>query len=65
MICIRKSGSTFIGSLTYFIKPALSPFMALIFLNEAITGRILLGVLLLLIGAAVSLRKDKAQPVLD
>lgn len=35
------------------------------FLNEAITGRILLGVLRLLIGAAVSLRKDKAQPVLD
>lgn len=59
------TGSTFIGSLTYFIKPALSPFMALLFLNEAITGRILLGVLLLLIGAAVSLCKDKAQPVLD
>lgn len=59
-----ETGSTFIGSLTYFIKPALSPFMALIFLNEAI-GRIQLGVLLLLIGAAVSLHKDKPQPALD
>ena len=39
--------------------------MALIFLNEAITGRILLGVFLLLIGAAVSLHKDKPQPALD
>lgn len=60
-----ETGSTFIGSLTYFIKPALSPLMALLFLDEAITGRILLGVFLLLAGAAVSLRKDKAQPVLD
>ena len=65
MICIRKSGSTFIGSLTYFIKPALSPFMAMLFLHEAITGRILLGVALLLAGAAVSLCKDKAKPALD
>ena len=60
-----ETESTFIGSLTYFIKPALSPFMALIFFNEAITGCILLGVFLLLIGAAVSLNKDKPQPALD
>ncbi len=60
-----ETGSTFIGSLTYFIKPALSPFMAMFFLHEAITGRILLGVALLLAGAAVSLCKDKAKPVLD
>ena len=60
-----ESGSTFIGSLTNFRKPALSPVKALIFLNEAITGRIQLGVLLLLIGAAVSLHKDKPQPALD
>lgn len=39
--------------------------MAMFFLHEAITGRILLGVALLLAGAAVSLCKDKAQPVLD
>lgn len=56
-----KCGSTFIGSLTYFIKPALSPFFAWLFLGEAITGRIVLGVALMLFGALLSLKKVPAE----
>lgn len=56
-----KCGSTFIDSLTYFIKPALSPFFAWLFLGEAITGRIVLGVALMLFGALLSLKKVPAE----
>lgn len=55
-----EHGSTFLGSLTYFVKPAVSPFMAWIFLGEAVTARIAAGIVLLLVSAAVSLKKDKA-----
>ncbi|XOQ26635.1 MAG: Putative membrane protein [Mitsuokella multacida] len=56
-----ECGSTFLGSLTYFVKPALSPFMAWFFLGEIITGRILAGVLLMLLGAGISLRQDDKE----
>ena len=55
-----EHGSTFLGSLTYFVKPAVSPSMAWIFLGEAVTARIAAGIVLLLVSAAVSLKKDKA-----
>lgn len=56
-----ECGSTFLGSLTYFVKPALSPFMAWLFLGEAITGRILAGVFLMLLGAGISLQHDAKE----
>lgn len=56
-----ECGSTFIGSLTYFIKPALSPFFAWIFLGEVITGRVVLGVALMIFGALLSLKKVPAE----
>lgn len=51
-------GSTALGSLTYFIKPALSPILAWLFVGEAITGRLVLGILCMLIGAVLSMIKD-------
>lgn len=58
-----ESGSTFLGSLTYFVKPALSPVAAWFILGEPITTRILLGAALLLVSAGVSLTgKKSAEP---
>lgn len=53
-----ECGSVALGSLTYFIKPALTPVFALLVLGEGISGRMLAGILLMLAGAAVSLGKN-------
>lgn len=52
-------GSTSLGSITYFIKPALSPVLAFLLLGEALNLRIVIGIILMLTGAAVGLCKDK------
>lgn len=52
-------GSVAIGSMTYFIKPALTPFFAMLVLGESLNGRMVLGILLMLAGAAVSLVKKR------
>ena len=50
-------GGVALGSLTYFIKPALSPVFALIFVGEPITAKMLTGMALMISGAFVALRK--------
>lgn len=50
-------GSITLGSLTYFIKPALSPLFAWLFVGEAITFQIALGMGLMLLGARIALIK--------
>lgn len=51
-------GSVALGSMTYFIKPVLTPLFALLILREKISGRMLAGILLMLAGAAVSLGRN-------
>lgn len=50
-------GGVALGSLTYFIKPALSPIFALIFVGEPITTKMLIGMVLMISGAFVALKK--------
>ena len=52
-------GSVAIGSMTYFIKPVLTPFFALLVLGEGISGRMMTGILLMLTGAATSLGRKQ------
>lgn len=52
-------GNVAIGSMTYFIKPALTPFFAMVVLGENIDERMLVGILLMLSGAAISLAKKR------
>jgi len=46
-----------LGSLTYFIKPALSPLFALIFAGEPITTKMMIGMVLMIGGAFVALKR--------
>lgn len=50
-------GGVALGSLTYFIKPALSPVFALIFVGEPITTKMLIGMALMIGGAFVALKR--------
>ena len=50
-------GSITLGSLTYFIKPSLSPLFAWFFVGEAITFQMALGMGLMLLGARIALIK--------
>ncbi len=50
-------GSITLGSLTYFIKPALSPVFAWLLLGEAITLSMAAGMALMLLGAGIALKK--------
>ena len=52
-------GSVAIGGMTYFIKPVLTPFFALLVLGEGISGRMMTGILLMLAGAAISLGRKQ------
>ncbi len=50
-------GGVALGSLTYFIKPALSPVFALIFVGEPITTKMLIGMVLMISVALVALKR--------
>ncbi len=52
-------GGTALGNLTYFFKPILSPLLAIVFVGETITGRMLCGMGLMLAGALVCLLPEK------
>lgn len=50
-------GGVALGSLTYFIKPALSPLFALIFAGEPITTKMMIGMVLMIGEAFVALKR--------
>ena len=50
-------GGGALGSLTYFIKPALRPLFALIFAGEPITTKMMIGMVLMIGGAFVALKR--------
>lgn len=50
------------SSMIFFIKPALAPILAMIFLGENLTLNVILGIVLIIAGAIVGTKKDTANP---
>jgi len=52
-LAIEKTSAT-ISSLIFYIKPALAPVLALVFLGESILGNTLIGMVFIVVGSAVA-----------
>lgn len=50
------------ASIVFFLKPVFAPVVALIFLQEAITWNIVVGILFILAGSYINMKKPKALP---
>lgn len=57
---IRLSDAT-TGSIAFFLKPAIAPFMAVIFLNESILWNTYVGIILILIGSWLNIRGKRKE----
>lgn len=57
---IRLSDAT-TGSIAFFLKPAIAPFMAVIFLKESILWNTYVGIVLILIGSWLNIREKKKE----
>ena len=53
--------STGLGSMSFFIKPGLASLLCAVVLGEPITANIIIGIILILCGLAVSLRTGKQK----
>ena len=54
-----ENSNASIASITFFIKPALAPILALIILNESIASNTIIGIIFILLGSYVAFRKKK------
>lgn len=57
---IRLSDAT-TGSIAFFLKPAIAPFMAVIFLKESILWNTYIGIILILIGSWLNIRGKRNE----
>ena len=63
-LAIRHSDAT-TGSIAFFIKPAIAPVLAVIFLNESIYWNTIVGVGLLILASVITLRDTWATTTID